>query len=82
MLDLSFEINGRKVNPNKIENALETAVLNKVTESIKKTVGSIRCSEHHQAPKIKVKGKNLNDLSFNVSGCCEGLIAEVKSKFR
>ena len=53
MIDISFEINGRKVSPRNIGNALEAAVLQSVQESIKKSVGSARCPTHGQAPKIK-----------------------------
>jgi actin-like ATPase involved in cell morphogenesis len=82
MLNITYEINGKKVNPKSFGNAIEQAILNQVTEHIKKTVGSVRCSEHHQAPKIKVKGRSLDKLSFEVSGCCEQLIEKVKQKLK
>jgi hypothetical protein len=82
MIDITFEINGRKVNPKNVGDALEAAVISQVADSIKKTVGSSRCNEHGQRPKIKVKGKNLDNLSFEVSGCCEALIGEVSAKFK
>ena len=81
MLDISFEINGRKVNPNNVKDVLESAILSQVAESIKKSVGNLRCAEHGQSPKIKVKGRNLDNLSFNISGCCEDLIEKVRAKF-
>ncbi len=80
MLDISFEINGRKVRPNNIGDALEAAALTQVSDSIKRSVGAIRCREHHKAPKIVVKGRNLDNLSFEVSGCCDTLIEQVKKK--
>ena len=82
MIDISFEINGRKVSPNNIGGALQVAVLSQVTESIKKSVGSIRCKEHNQAPKIKVKGRSIDKLSFEVFGCCEDLIKQVTRKLK
>ena len=80
MIDISFEINGRKVNPNNMGDALEAAMLSQVADSIKKSVGSVRCSEHNKAPKIIIKGKNLDNLSFEVSGCCDTLIEQVSKK--
>ncbi len=82
MIDITYEINGRKVNPNSFGNAIEQAVLGQIADHIKKAVGSVRCPEHHQAPKIKVKGRNLDNLSFEVSGCCEKLIEKVTQKLK
>lgn len=80
MIDISFELNGRKVSPNNLGNALEAAMLNSVKDSISKSVGSIRCSEHGERPKIKAKGRNIDSLSLEVTGCCDALIDQVKKK--
>lgn len=82
MIDISFEINGRKVSPRNMGNALEAAVLQSVQESIKRTVGSARCPTHGQTPNIKVKGRKVDSLSFEVSGCCDQLIETVKKKLK
>ena len=82
MFNISFEINGRKTDPRNIANVLEAAALKQVELSIRNSVGSLLCREHGQAPRILVKGNGLKNLSFEVSGCCESLIGEVKSKFR
>ncbi len=80
MMDISFEINGRKVSPRNMGDALESAMLQSVQESITKSVGTARCPTHGQRPKIKVKGQKLDSLSFEVSGCCDQLIETVKKK--
>ncbi|MEJ1342703.1 MAG: hypothetical protein RPU64_11255 [Candidatus Sedimenticola sp. (ex Thyasira tokunagai)] len=80
MIDISFEVNGRKVSPNNIGNALEAAMLSSVKDSISKSVGSIRCAEHNQKPKIKAKGRSIDSLSLEVTGCCDALIEQVKKK--
>lgn len=82
MIDISFEINGKKVNPNNMADALEGAVLDSVVESIKGSVGSIKCAEHGQSPKVIVKGRNLDNLSMEVSGCCDALIEKVSAKLK
>ena len=82
MIDVSFEINGRKVSPRNMGNALEAALLQSVQESIRKAVGSARCPTHGQTPKIKAKGRKLDSLSFEVSGCCDQLIETVKKKLK
>jgi hypothetical protein len=82
MLDISFEINGRKVSPNNVGNVLERAILQSVSDSIKRNVGSLRCPEHSSAPKIVVKGRDLSNLSFEVSGCCQKLMDSVKARLK
>lgn len=82
MIDISFQINGRKVSPQNAGDALESAMLQSIQDSISKTVGSARCPEHGQKPKIKVKGPNLDSLTFEVSGCCDRLIDEVNRKLK
>ena len=80
MFDISFKINGRKVQPNNIGNALEAAILKDLQDSIKKAVGSIRCPKHGRAAKIVAQGRTLSNLSFKVSGCCDSLIENVTKK--
>lgn len=80
MLKITYEINGRKTTLGSLKNALEAAVLSGIEQSIKRSVGSVRCREHGQSPTILVKGRSLDNLSINVSGCCDALIEEVKKK--
>ncbi|EJE4711265.1 hypothetical protein ACFSJQ_21130 [Vibrio olivae] len=75
MISISCDVKG-------IKNAIEKAVLSGVVDNVKKTVGSVRCKEHGKAPKIKIKGNNLNNLSFEVDGCCEEVIEQVKKKLK
>lgn len=82
MIEINFKINGRKVNPKNMKDVFEAAALDSIDQSIKKSVGNIRCSEHGQSPKIQVIGRSIDNLSFNVSGCCESLIEKVSDKFK
>ena len=82
MIDIPFEINGRKVTPRNMGNALESSLLQSVQDSITKSVGAARCPVHGQRPKIKVEGRKLDSLSFEVSGCCDQLIEKVKKKLK
>ena len=80
MIDISFEINGKKVNPNSFGNAIEQAMLSEITNSVNKSLYSVSCPTHHQKPKVLIKGKNLNNLSFEISGCCDELIQKSVAK--
>lgn len=80
MIDIRFEVNGRRVDPRNIGNVLEAAVLQAATSEIQKKVGACRCPEHGEAPKMIGKGRSVDKLNFEISGCCDKLIEEVKRK--
>lgn len=80
MVDVTFQINGRKFQPNQVEDALTKAILANVAEQIKKNVGSVTCPHHGKSPQIIGKGKSIENLSSEVSGCCDSLVLAVKQK--
>lgn len=80
MFELHFELNGRRVDPKNIGNAIEKAAFQIAKDVITKKVGSVRCSEHGSGAKIVAKGSELSNLTFNVSGCCDKLIEEIQRK--
>ncbi len=80
MIDIRFEINGRRIEPRNMGDALEAAMLAAVDKGIRQKVGSCRCPVHGQAPKLVGKGRGFDKISFEVSGCCEKLIEDVKRK--
>lgn len=80
MIDIHFEIGGRRVDPRNMRDALEVAMLSAVQDGLRKKVGACRCSEHGQTPKLMAKGRSLDKLNFEVTGCCEKAIDEVKRK--
>ncbi len=80
MFDITFKLNGRKVRPNQIGDALEKALLQKVEDDIKKKVATVRCPEHGQAAQIVASGRSIDKLRFDIKGCCEKLISDVKKK--
>lgn len=69
-----------EIDTNGLKSALEKAAVEAAIEHVKKAVGTLRCSEHAKSPTVKIKGSSLNNLSFEVSGCCEDLISKVKKK--
>ena len=80
MFELTFEINGKKVSPDSTGDAITVAALQVFRDSITKKIGSIRCPEHGKNVKIIGKGRDVDSLSFCVSGCCEGLNERVKKE--
>ena len=82
MIDISVEINGRKVNPRNMKDAMETMIVSGIVDCVKKSVQGISCPKHGEQPKLKVKGRNFDNLSVEVSGCCDALKDKVKKKLQ
>jgi hypothetical protein len=82
MINIHFEINGRRVSPNQTTDALTRAVLDEATTQIKQRVGTIRCAAHGQYAKLIAKGRSAENLNFEVSGCCQDLITKVEQSLR
>ena len=74
--------NGRRIRPNQIASELEKAMAQKAAESIRNKVSHVRCRAHGQPARVLVRGRSLKDMAFDVSGCCDELIEEVKRKLR
>ncbi|MDH4228076.1 MAG: hypothetical protein OEV59_10090 [Deltaproteobacteria bacterium] len=82
MIDISFVIDGKKVDPNNMVDALEEALLRNLSASIKKEIGEVRCREHGQSAKVVCCGHTVSKLSIKVSGCCDELVECIESKMK
>jgi hypothetical protein len=80
MIELSFEIGGQEVYLDQIENEDEKATLQQVADDLTKSLNYVRCPQHWQLPKVMVRGETIDDLYFEVSGCCSSLIDEALIK--
>ncbi len=81
MVKVEFKLNGRSVRPNDIANQLEKAMLKQVQEGITKKLRNVHDPKTGAAPTVKVVGRSLNNLSFEVAGS-PALIEEVKRHLR
>ena len=82
MVDVSFEIKGKKIEPDDMTDVLDILFLKHISEKIKASVASIHCTQHDKQPSILVKGQNLDNLNYEISGCCEDFIKKVKKKIK
>jgi len=80
MVDVSFEINGKNMQPDDMTDVLDILFLKHIRRKINDSVASICCNKHGKQPSILIKGQSLDDLSYVVSGCCEEFINKVKKK--
>jgi hypothetical protein len=77
MIDISFEINGRKIRPNQVTNELERALIQQIEQHIRDKLRHVRDPGTGLRPKIRVKGHNLRNLQLEVSGP-ESILEETK----
>ena len=59
-------------------NAVQKAAAAAAAEAIIQQVKNVRCPEHGQYAKIVAKGTD----KFEVSGCCDRLIADVRARLK
>mgnify|MGYP001825668495 FL=1 len=79
MIDIIFKINGRVVRPNQVGNAREEEELKKIENEMTKNVGNLHDPQTDERLKILVKGRDLNDLTLEVSGSEELVEQAIKA---
>jgi hypothetical protein len=82
LIDFSFEVGGRKVSGNRFADEIEKAMFQQVKDSVSKALSGVRCPEHGKYPSVVVKGSTLNNLHFEISGCCEDLIKRATAQLK
>ena len=65
-IDVKFVVGAREVSPEKFADALMVAALESIKKHIQEKLGRVRCPEHHEAPRVEVKGPSLDKLEFLV----------------
>jgi len=73
MIKIDFKFNA---------NDIEKAVMQAASEEIASLVKNVRCPEHGEYARIVASGRSMNDIDFEISGCCDKLVDEVKRKLR
>ena len=76
----SLMINGKKVTPKRESDSLDEIIAAKYQDLLNDHIGSLRCSEHNLPPQIIGVGKDIDNINFEVSACCEKFKAEVEAK--
>ena len=52
----------------------------KIAAFLNDRIGDFRCPDHHKAPTVKVMGTSLEEVTFDVTGCCVKCIQMTKEK--
>ena len=79
MLNVHFEIGGRRVHPNNIADAFERMMYDSVVDMIRSKLQGIRDPDTGEFPVVAVKGRSLSNLSFEITGS-EKVVALAKAR--
>jgi len=82
MVDITFEIRGKTIEPGGMKDALDVMFLEHLRNEIRKCLGSVQGEIHGRKPIVKVKGQSLDSLTYEVSGCCPDFIKEAQGKIK
>ena len=82
MVDISFEIKGITVTPAEMKDVLDVMFMEHLHDEISNRIGSMRCQKHGLEPRVTVKGQSLDDLIYEVTGCCDDLVNEARKKIK
>lgn len=82
MVDISFEIKGKIIEPDGMKDVLDILFLEHLREKIQNCLEPVRCEKHGHEPCVKVKGQDVDNLTFEVSGCCKDIIREAQEKIK
>lgn len=59
---------------------MDPATREKVASYVTKRVGDFTCPDHGKQPTVVVQGERLDEIAFDVRGCCQKAIVLVKEK--
>lgn len=76
----AFEIGGKPVDPDKIENPEEAKIIKSIMESVSDRVEDMHCEEHDAGPRFVCTGSSYEDLSLEVMGCCDEFVEQVTKR--
>ena len=77
-MDIEYWINGRKVPASRVGDQLQGELLKEAAQQVTAKVGSLRCSQHGQHPKVIVKSSSSREVRLSVEGCCDALTETVR----
>jgi len=64
-----------------LERKLHQAARKQLRSVIERRVGALRCPNHQRQPNVFVQESPAGPFRFEISGCCEEIITEVKKEF-
>ncbi|MDZ7842765.1 MAG: hypothetical protein U5R46_18365 [Gammaproteobacteria bacterium] len=73
MVEIHFEVGGKKLDPCFIGDSVTKAVLLRAARQVKRKFADIRIPDSHDALRILIKGRDINNLKYELHGSPEVL---------
>jgi hypothetical protein len=67
-MKVTFEINGRPVNPRNARDVMERAILEAIERNVRDKLAGVRDPGTGEFPVVAVRGRSLDNLSFEIGG--------------
>ena len=52
----------------------KTSIVQGIQEAVENAAGQLSCTHHGKKPKVKILGKDLDNIQLEISGCCDEFI--------
>lgn len=79
MLEISFELNGRRIRPDEFGDALEGMVIKQIEERFRTLLGDVRDPQTGEPLRLTLQGSSLDDLEMKIEGT-EAAVAEAERR--
>ncbi len=79
MFKISYTVNGRTVAPGRIADQLGKVAMRSATAMAQHQIASIHCPVHHRTARVS---PGASASRFELQGCCERLMDEIRSQLR
>jgi len=77
-----WEIDGHKVPPNRVAEALSASVLRSVEKDLVAKISGVRCPEHGKGPTNVQVTKAGGELRFAYGCCCDRLEGAIQAALK
>ena len=79
---LEYRIGGRKVTAAQFHKHMRDSVIQAGAEAARKHIEQVRCPAHGQFAKARRKATVGDRIEFEVTGCCDQLVARAQEALR
>lgn len=80
MVKIHYEVDGKRVEPENLADAMMEQILNGIAEEVKKELGSTYCEEHEEYPTVIIKGIEDDNITLSIETCCQDLLDRAQEK--
>jgi len=75
---VTYKVAGKEVHPSQFADKMTEAAVEVVKNSLQEKIEAVRCPVHNQNAKAILKETTGGKMNYDIQGCCEELIVEVK----